>query len=100
VGFPGGDVYSICSSECNTPWLQHLEGGHEICAVFFDSSKAFGTLPYLSLISKLQKIGLDPLITTWIQNYLPKRYQKVVLLLELVSVKLALLYFHQRFSAL
>ena len=40
-------------------WLQNLERGHEIGAVFFD------TVPHQPLISELERIGLDPFIITW-----------------------------------
>ena len=43
---------------------QHLDVG----AVFFDLRKAFDMVSYY-LLSKLEKIGLDPFIVTWILNY-------------------------------
>ena len=59
-------------------WFQLLENGAEIGAIFFDFKKAFDTVPHLPLLSKLEKTGLDPLIIMWIQNYLAKRQQRVV----------------------
>ena len=50
----------------------------EIGAIFFDFKKAFDTVPHLPLLSKLEKIGLDPLIIMWIHNYLAERQQRVV----------------------
>ena len=38
-------------------WLTHLESGSEIAAIFFDFKKAFDTVPYLPLLSKLENIG-------------------------------------------
>ena len=59
-------------------WFQLLENGAEIGAIFFDFKKAFDIVPHLPLLSKLEKIGLDPLIIMWIQNYLAERQQRVV----------------------
>jgi len=60
-------------------WLTHLESGSEIGAIFFDFKKAFDTVPHLPLLSKLENIGLDPHIITWIHNYLAERQQRVVI---------------------
>ena len=77
-GFQQGKSTVTALLHVTHDWLQYLERGHEISAVFFDFRKAFDTVPHLPLLSKLRKIGLDPLIITWIQ-YLAERYQKVVL---------------------
>ena len=60
-------------------WLQQLEMGTEIGAIFFDFKKAFDTVPHLPLLEKLEQLGLDPCIVTWIHNYLAERRQAVVL---------------------
>ena len=60
-------------------WLQHLESGLEVGAIFFDFKKAFDRVPHLPLLSKLEKIGLDPHIIMWIHNYLAERHQRVVI---------------------
>ena len=59
-------------------WLQHLEKGEEIAAVFFDYKKAFNSVPHSPLLSKLHAIGLEPGIVSWIHNYLAERHQFVV----------------------
>jgi len=59
-------------------WLTHLESGSEIVAIFFDFKMALDTVPHL-LLSKLEHIGLDPHIITWIHNYLAERQQRVVI---------------------
>ena len=53
--------------------------GTEIGAIFFDFKKAFDTVPHLPLLEKLEQLGLDPCIVTWIHNYLAERRQAVVL---------------------
>ncbi len=40
-------------------WLEHLEKGAKIGAVFFDYKKAFDSVPHFPLLSKLEAIGLD-----------------------------------------
>ena len=59
--------------------LTHLESGSEIGAIFFDFKKVFDTVPHLPLLSKLETIGLDPHIITWIPKYLAERQQRVVI---------------------
>ena len=56
-------------------WLKELE---DICAVFFDFRKAFDSVPHLPLMCKVHSLGLDANIVTWINNYLVKRTQAVV----------------------
>ena len=58
--------------------LCYLKKGAEIWEVFFDFKKAFDSIPHSPLLSKLEAIGLDPHIITWIHNYLAKRQQLVV----------------------
>ena len=59
-------------------WLKELEDGLDICAVFFDFRKAFDSVPHLPLMCKVHSLGLDANIVTWINNYLAKRTQAVV----------------------
>ena len=59
-------------------WLKELENGLDICAVFFDFRKAFDSVPHLPLMSKISSLGLDANINTWLNNYLAKRTQAVV----------------------
>ena len=59
-------------------WLQYLEKGVEVGAIFFDIKKAFDSVPHSLLLSKLEAIGLDGGIISWIHNYLADRHQFVV----------------------
>ena len=59
-------------------WLQHLERGETIGAVFFDFRKSFNSILHSPLLSKLHAIGLDPGIISWVHNYLADRHQFVV----------------------
>ena len=59
-------------------WLQLLESGKDICAVFLDYRKAFDSVPHAPLITKLQEIGLNANLLAWLTDYLTLRRQQVV----------------------
>ena len=61
---------SITSSvDANTP----------VDAIYLDFSKAFNTVPHKGLIEKLKSMKINEKITTWIENWLSERKQRVVL---------------------
>jgi len=60
-------------------FLNHLEVGKEISAIFFDFCKAFDKVPHQPLIDKLGNLGLGNHTIQWITSYLTKRKQRVVL---------------------
>jgi hypothetical protein len=47
--------------------------------IIMDFSKAFDTVPYKRLLLKLQNVGIRNNILTWIECFLTKRHQRVVL---------------------
>ena len=57
----------------------YIDNGGEICSVFFDLSKAFGTIPHLPLLNKLASLQVNLYLLRWIYNYLSNRSQSVVL---------------------
>ena len=59
-------------------WLKILESKRDVCAVFFDLTKAFDTVPHRPLMAKLEETGLNPHLLEWIRSYLTDRQQKVV----------------------
>jgi len=59
-------------------WLQQLEQGRHIAAVFFDFKQAFDSVTHIPLISQLQQLNLDPNIISWVKNYLSDRTQCVI----------------------
>ena len=59
-------------------WFQLLEDGKEVCAIFPDFKKAFDSVPHIPLVEKLQHIGLNAHLISWIKNYLTARMQQVV----------------------
>ena len=60
-------------------WLDEMEKGHEIATIFFDLTKAFDSVPHRQLITKLEAIGLNEHLISWITDYLTNRHQSVVL---------------------
>jgi len=59
-------------------WLKILESKRDVCAVFFDLTMAFDTVPHRPLMAKLEETGLNPHLLEWIRSYLTDRQQKVV----------------------
>ena len=60
-------------------WLQYLESGSNVGAVFFDFKKAFDSVPHILLITKLQQLNLDSNIVSWVRTYRTDRSQCVVI---------------------
>ena len=58
-------------------WLDEMEKGHEIATIFFDLTKAFDSVPHRQLIAKLEAIGLNEHLISWITDYLTNRHQSV-----------------------
>ena len=50
-------------------WLQLLESGRDVRAIFFDLKKALNSVPHCTLIDKLKNINLNPLLLHWIKSY-------------------------------
>ena len=59
-------------------WLQLMESGMDVCAVFLDYRKAFDSVPHAPLMKKLQDIGLHTNLLAWVFDYLTLRKQQVV----------------------
>lgn len=63
-----GLTYDITSS---------LDTGSQVDAVFLDFAKAFDRVPHHRLFLKLSQLNLDPLVLSWIRNFLSCRTQFV-----------------------
>ena len=74
---PGRSTVSALLSTVHE-WLELLESGREICAIFLDYKKAFDSVPHAPLIDKLSKIGLHYKLLKWLTDYLTLRRQEVV----------------------
>ena len=76
-GFLEGRSTVTALLQVSDQWLQALEDGHDICAVFFDFRKAFDSVPHEPLMTKFYSLNLDERINIWINNYLANRHQVV-----------------------
>ena len=59
-------------------WHLQLNSNTEVCAVFFDLRKAFDSVPHRPLLQKLEKLGINEYLLSWITSYLFEREQKVL----------------------
>ena len=58
-------------------WIDCLENGGQIDAVYTDFEKAFGKVPHNRLISKLSFYGISKTVIKWIQDFLTARKFRV-----------------------
>ena len=56
-------------------WQQTLDSSSSICAVFFDLSKAFDSIPHSPLLDSLSSLHLPPNLLHWFLFYLSNRSQ-------------------------
>ena len=54
-----------------------LDSGFDTCAVFFDFSKAFDSVPHRPLLQKLKDLKVHSHILKWLTHYLSFRHQYV-----------------------
>ena len=59
-------------------WLMKLDDNQEISCIFFDFKKAFDSIPHALLMGKLDLLHLPQFILSWLDSYLTKRQQRVV----------------------
>lgn len=78
-GFSAGKSTVGALLAATNDWLDILERGMDIGAVFFDITKAFDSVPHRLLIKKLHDSGLNEYLLKWIVSYLTDRKQSVVL---------------------
>lgn len=57
--------------------LQNMENGNQIDSIYTDFSKAFDKIDHNLLIFKLNKLGINGALLTWIKSYLSGRKQFV-----------------------
>ena len=56
-----------------------LDEGKEIRVVFCDISKAFDRVWHIGLLKKIESIGIQGPLLSWIKHYLSNRKQRVVI---------------------
>ena len=59
--------------------FQDYEEGRAVDIIFLDFKKAFDKVPHKKLLKKLRKYGISGDLLNWIQNWLTKRKQRVVI---------------------
>ena len=59
-------------------FIQNFEGKTQTDVVVLDFRKAFDVVPHQRLLHKLDHYGIRGITLNWIQNFLTKRIQKVV----------------------
>ena len=78
-GFRSGRSTVSALLDVTYNWLNTLDSGKEVCAVFFDLRKTFDSVPHRPLLEKLQSSGINSHILKWLYSYLHNREQYVVL---------------------
>ena len=78
-GFRSGRSTVSALLDVTHNWLQSMDMGKEVCAVFFDLRKAFDSVPHRSLLEKLKSTGISRHLLSWLYSYLSDRKQSVVL---------------------
>ena len=78
-GFRSGRSTVSALLDVTHKWLQSMDMGKEVCAVFFDLRKAFDSVPHRSLLEKLKATGINEYLLSWLHSYLHGREQSVVL---------------------
>ena len=58
--------------------LTELEEGKDVDVIYIDFSKAFDKVDHIILMSKLKAVGLNGKLLAWIESFLTKRKQIVV----------------------
>ena len=59
-------------------WTEIIDNNGNLDIIYFDSMKAFVTVPHNRLLEKLSGHGFNPSLRNWIKSFLSDRRQKVV----------------------
>jgi len=76
-GFVKGRSTALQLLQILDKWIDCLENGGQIDAVYTDSEKAFDKVPHNRLILKLSSYGISKTIIKWIQDFLTARKFRV-----------------------
>ena len=60
-------------------WTKFLDNRKQVDVIYFDFKKAFDTVPHKRLVGKLHSYGIRGNILNWLENFLHKRKQRVML---------------------
>ena len=56
-----------------------LDNGEPVDILYFNMAKAFDTVLHTNLIAKMRSLNVSHYLNDWIENYLPRRQQQVVI---------------------
>ena len=59
-------------------WIEMLDNGSQVDAIYLDFRKAFYILPHERFPEKLKSYGIDGTTNNWIRVFLTERKQRVV----------------------
>ena len=76
-GFVKGRSTTLQLLNVLNDWTNSLENKFATDCIYLDYQKAFDSVPHKRLISKLQSYKFNPVIISWIENYLQDRSQYV-----------------------
>ena len=60
-------------------WAACLERRHSVHCIFLDLAKAFDSVPHTRLLLKLECLGIRGNLLSWLDHFLTKRFQRVVI---------------------
>ena len=81
---PGFSTETAILSTINS-WFSSLDYKNAVCAVFFDLTKAFDSIPHKPLLDSLSLLNLPPLLLSWLHSYLQGHTQQVIINVSLSS---------------
>ena len=58
-------------------WYETIEKKGYIDVIYTDFAKAFGSVPHLRLIRKVESYGIKGKLLSWIKSFLTRRRQRV-----------------------
>ena len=74
-------------------FIESLDMGYGVDAIYLDFQKAFDSVPHKRLLSKFVSFGIQGKLLKWINNFLTNRQQQVVLNGQLSHTALLLVVF-------
>ena len=75
---PGFSTETALLSNVNS-WFSSLDFNKALCAVFFDLTKAFDSVPHRPLLDSLSSLNIPPILVSWFHGYLQDCTQQVVI---------------------
>jgi len=64
--------------QATRPWCKAIDNGNLVGSLLLDMSKAFDSVPHISLLLELLKIGFSNETLQWFTSFLDNRYSRVV----------------------